>query len=191
MILDRCIFGFQQLLTFHLNPATLCPTQLHRTLKELDRGFKSKAGFCLLKHWIYENCLDMGVCGCCYCRPSRRMKEEVGQVRIPRWSNRWTKASPRLDSTTNSWESWGELTLLNKGLLCERENCLGKFPTFPIFYCVSNSLNEYASHTSHPGALLMPLTRRKRERSALRQPVHQTTLGKSSKKTVFLRSGWP
>ena len=22
----------------------------------------------------------MGVCGCCYCRPSRRMKEEAGQV---------------------------------------------------------------------------------------------------------------
>ena len=180
MILDRCIFGFQQLLTFHLNPATLCPTQLHRTLKELDRGFKSKAGFCLLKHWIYENCLDMGVCGCCYCRPSRRMKEEVGQVRIPRWSNRWTKASPRLDSTTNSWESWGELWIKDS---VREKTVKENFPLFPFSFIVSLNLDEYASHTSYPGALLMPLTRRKRERSVLRQLVKNFRLENLFKKT--------
>ena len=59
-------------------------------------------------HWTFV-LVHMGVCGCCYCRPARRLKDEPGQVRSPKWLSRWTPwRTSRPASTRSSWASWGE-----------------------------------------------------------------------------------
>ena len=60
-----------------------CSTERLKSSEEPDWE-SEKSGWVLfarkLNTWDCKICFAMGVCGCCYCRPARRMKEEPEQV---------------------------------------------------------------------------------------------------------------